>query len=303
MTPEDQNQELQEQDSQPQDDDVETGNVTDSARRAKMNSGRKNRQSTMTLLTMDKSKSFYEKEYKKEHLGDSREYWRDMILGINDGLVSTFLLVTGVYGSGMSSKDILLTSLAGLIAGAISMAAGEYVATKTQEEVKRAESLLEAKAVKEHKHDELRHLNDLLTKIGIPEAEDPTSEEFKVRRTVLGYYEDHDESHVKINVALAFGDVEASVRSPWIAGAVAFFLFALGALPSVIPFAVTSNKQAAIIASGVATVVSILLVGSVKTWATKGSWWKSAMENLIITAGGGAIAYGIGVGFEQLISA
>lgn len=293
-------QEAQEQ-GEPQ--DVETGNTgDDSARRAQMKASRKNRQSTMTILTMDKSKSFYEKEYKKEHLGESREYWRDMILGINDGLVSTFLLVTGVYGSGMSSKDILLTSIAGLIAGAISMAAGEYVATKTQEEVKKAESLLEAKAVKEHKHDELRHLNDLLTKIGIPEAEDPDSEEFKVRRTVLGYYEDHDESHVKINVALAFGDVEASERSPWIAGAVAFFLFSLGALPSVIPFAVTSNKQAAIIASGVATLVSILLVGSVKTWATKGSWWKSAMENLIITAGGGAIAYGIGIGFEQLIS-
>ncbi len=105
------------QEAQEQPQDVETGNTgDDSARLARMNVSRKNRQSTMTILTMDKSKSFYEKEYKKEHLGESREYWRDMILGINDGLVSTFLLVTGVYGSGMSSKEILLTSIAGLIA-------------------------------------------------------------------------------------------------------------------------------------------------------------------------------------------
>lgn len=244
-----------------------------------------NHKSTMTILTMDKSKSFYDKKYKKEHIGESREYWRDMILGVNDGLVSTFLLVTGVYGSGMDSTNILLTSISGLIAGAISMAAGEYVATKTQEEVKRAEAALEAKAVREHKHDELRFLNDLLTKIGIPEAHDQDSEEFKVRRTLLGYYEDNDEAHVKINVALAFGDVESAERSPWIAGALAFWLFTIGALPSVIPFAVTGDEQAAIIAAFIATMTFILIVGGVKTWATRGVWWVSALENLIITAG------------------
>lgn len=61
----------------------------------------------------------------QKHLGKSRQYWRDIILGVNDGLVSTFLLVAGVAGGGLSSKDILLTAIAGAIAGAISMAAGE----------------------------------------------------------------------------------------------------------------------------------------------------------------------------------
>ena len=220
---------------------------------------------------------------------------------MNDGLVSTFLLVVGVYGSGLGTEYILLTAISGMVAGAISMAAGEYVATKTQEEVKRGECLLEEKAVKEHKHDELRHLNDLLTKIGIPEAEYETSEEFQVRRTLLGYYEDHDEAHVKINVALAFGDVEASQRSPWIAGAAAFGLFAIGSLPSVIPFAVTSDEATAVLLAFGATMVCILIVGGVKTWATKGVWWVSAIENVIITAGGGAIAYFIGLGFDKLV--
>mmetsp|Transcript_6940 Transcript_6940/g.9011 ORF Transcript_6940/g.9011 Transcript_6940/m.9011 type:complete len:290 (-) Transcript_6940:31-900(-) len=258
--------------------------------------------SAMAMVTLDKSKSFYNKDYKKEHLGESREYWRDIILGVNDGLVSTFLLVTGVYGSGLSSNDILLTAISGLIAGAISMAAGEYVATKTQEEVKHAESALEAKAVREHKIDELRFLSDLLTKIGIPEAEDEESDTYKVRRTLLGYYEENDDAHIKINIALAFGDVESNERSPWIAGAVAFFLFISGALPSVIPFAVTDNEDAAIIGAFVATFFFVSLVGGIKTWATKGVWYISAFENFIITAGGGAIAYGIGVGFDSLLN-
>ncbi len=63
----------------------------------------------------------------KEHLGDHRQYWRDIILGINDGLVSTFLLVAGVAGSKLSTTDILLTAIAGAIAGAVSMALGEFL--------------------------------------------------------------------------------------------------------------------------------------------------------------------------------
>lgn len=70
-----------------------------------------------------------------EHLGKHRQYWRDIILGVNDGLVSTFLLVAGVAGSGLSSTDILLTAIAGALAGAVSMAAGEFTATKSQNEV------------------------------------------------------------------------------------------------------------------------------------------------------------------------
>lgn len=57
------------------------------------------------------------------------------MLGVNDGLVSTFLLVAGVCGGGMDVQAILLTSISGAIAGAISMFAGEFVATKSQNEV------------------------------------------------------------------------------------------------------------------------------------------------------------------------
>ncbi len=70
-----------------------------------------------------------------EHLVKTRQYYRDMVLGVNDGLVSTFLLVAGVVGGGMDVKAILLTAVSGAIAGAISMFAGEYVATKSQNEV------------------------------------------------------------------------------------------------------------------------------------------------------------------------
>mmetsp|Transcript_3628 Transcript_3628/g.4642 ORF Transcript_3628/g.4642 Transcript_3628/m.4642 type:complete len:278 (-) Transcript_3628:55-888(-) len=254
-----------------------------------------------TQTLSGKIKSFYNETYKERSIGESREYWRDIILGVNDGLVSNFLLVAGVYGSKLNSESILLTATAGMIAGAISMAAGEYVATKTQEEVNKSETALEAKAVKERKKEQLIFLSDLLTKIGIPDADSPEDEAFNVRNVLLEYYENNDDAHVKINVALAFGDVEETERSPWTAGALSFLFFVIGSSTSVIPFAVTSNKDTAIFAAFIATMVLILLAGGIKTWATRGVWWVSAIENLSITAGGGGIAYGIGLAFDMYI--
>ena len=59
-----------------------------------------------------------------EHLGQHRQYARDMILGVNDGIISTFLLVAGVSGSGLTTEDIFFTAVAGALAGAVSMSAG-----------------------------------------------------------------------------------------------------------------------------------------------------------------------------------
>ena len=86
----------------------------------------------------------------ENHLGNSRQYMRDIILGVNDGLVSTFLLVAGVVGGGLSATQVLLTGVAGALAGMISMGVGEYLATKSQEEVFEAEMKLEAKHLEEH---------------------------------------------------------------------------------------------------------------------------------------------------------
>ena len=73
----------------------------------------------------------------EEHIGASRQYMRDIILGVNDGLVSTFLLIAGVVGAGLDATAVLLSGLAAALAGMVSMATGEYLATKSQEEVLR----------------------------------------------------------------------------------------------------------------------------------------------------------------------
>lgn len=132
-----------------------------------------------------------------KHLGKSRQYWRDIILGVNDGLVSTFLLVAGVAGAGLASKDILLTALAGALAGAISMAAGEYVATKSQNEVMRGEINLEEEHVKYNLHEELLELDDLLQKIGIKTRVSASASAGASANTAASSMRDEDEEEEK----------------------------------------------------------------------------------------------------------
>ena len=93
------------------------------------------------------------------HVGVTRQYWRDIILGVNDGLVSVFLLVAGVVGGGLDSDQVLLTALAGAIAGAISMAAGEYLATQSQEEVFDREIALERIHIQHFRDGEVEQSN------------------------------------------------------------------------------------------------------------------------------------------------
>ena len=231
-----------------------------------------------------------------EHLGSSRQYMRDMILGVNDGLVSTFLLVAGVAGGGLSSKQILLTAIAGALAGAISMCSGEYVATKSQNEVMTGEIALEKQHISVFLEDELVELGNLLTGIGIDE------DQTDVRRQLIDFYRSHPAALLKAMTSLEFGVVDQEIRSPIRAGLMSCGLFMIGSLPSIVPFTVGDKPLIGLVASAAITTVALLIVGAVKTWATRGKCMAAALENLVIAGVGGSVAYGVGVGFDHVLS-
>jgi VIT1/CCC1 family predicted Fe2+/Mn2+ transporter len=228
---------------------------------------------------------------------------------VNDGLVSTFLLVAGVAGGGLATTDILLTAIAGALAGAVSMCAGEYVATKSQDEVLRGEIKLENEHIQKYRSDELLELSELLSLIGIPEEPSDTDvEEGKgyaasgtLRRQLLLHYEKNPNDLLKIMIALEFGVVEEERRSPVVAGLTSCALFFLGSLPSVLPFIFIDEPFSGLVAAAVATGFALFFVGAIKTWATRGKMLEAAMENLIIAGFGGGFAFGVGLAFDKLI--
>jgi len=231
-----------------------------------------------------------------EHLGKNRQYWRDIILGVNDGIVSTFLLVTGVAGGGLSSKDILLTAIAGALAGAVSMFAGEFVATKSQNEVLHGEIRLEKAHVQQYPSEEMQELGPLLNLIGIPADENNS-----LRQDLMRHYGQNPDALLQVMVALEFGVIEAEQRSPAWAGITSLTSFVVGSLPSVLPFAFAKHAMEGLIAAAALTFMALIAVGVVKTWATRGNCFTAAGENVLIASIGTGIAYGVGFFFDKVV--
>lgn len=227
------------------------------------------------------------------HIGASRQYMRDIILGVNDGLVSTFLLVSGVVGGGLSATDVLLTGVAGAVAGAISMSIGEYIATKSQEEVFDAELALERHHLRDHREHEVDQLREMLAERGLSGDD---------LETVVQIIDSDDNTMLNMHAALEFGIVDEERRSPYAAAAASGLLFLAGAVPSVIPFAIWDDTQTALLAAAVLAGIGLFVVGAVKTIQTRKNPWLSGLENLALGMAGGVLAYLVGKAFDTLIA-
>jgi len=227
------------------------------------------------------------------HIGESRQYWRDIILGVNDGLVSIFLLVVGVVGGGLDREQVLLTALAGAIAGAVSMAAGEYLATKSQDEVLAAELALEATHIRQFRGVELNQLRGFFTDMGV-EAKDLPG--------VMAAFEENDTALLNAMAALEFGVVDSERRSPYKAMAASGLLFLVGSLPSIIPFAVIGSVRTALLVATVLSLAGLFLVGVVKARVASTSAIRSGLENMVIAGLGGVAAWFVGRAFGATVS-
>ena len=219
------------------------------------------------------------------HIGETRQYWRDIILGVNDGLVSMYLLVVGVVGGGLDPAQVLLTSLAGAVAGAISMAAGEYLATKSQDEVLEAELALERVHIKEHRGLEVGQLEEMFSDMGIADAD---------LDGVVSAFARSDEAILNAMKALEFGFVESERRSPYRAMLVSGALFLVGSLPSILPFVIFDSNRTAIVWASVLALGGLFAVGVVKARVTRNNWLRSGLENMMIAGVGGLLAWLIG---------
>lgn len=221
----------------------------------------------------------------EDHVGTTRQYWRDIVLGVNDGLVSTFLLVTGVVAGGLSTNQVLLTAVAGAIAGAISMAAGEYLATKSQEEVFDSEIALERVHIEHFRDDEVAQLDGFFEDLGM-DGED--------RDVAVEIFSKDDEVLLNTMKVFEFGVAETERRNPYAAMFYSGALFLLGATSSVLPFALDIKPSQGLILAATLTATLLFLVGAIKTRVTRTHPIRAGFENLVIAGIGGVVAFVIG---------
>ena len=118
---------------------------------------------TGTLALSDNDGSFASKEEHRQ----VRQYWRDIIFGFNTGLISTFVVTTGVLGGGMTTKECFIGGLVSAIGGSFTLVICEYLATHAQNEIDHSEVEIERDHILNHHEEEMSELGNIFDCIGV----------------------------------------------------------------------------------------------------------------------------------------
>ena len=213
------------------------------------------------------------------------------IYGANDGLGSVFGIVSGVAGATAGGPAVLIAGLAGMLASALSMGSGAYLATKAEREVQEAEIARERRELEQHPEEEQEELSLFYQLKGVPE------DEAQVLSTRLIA---QPESALKTLVSEELGLSEQSFPNPWTAALSASLSTALGAFIPIVPFFFTSGYPA-IIASFVISTIAHFLIGAAKTVVTGLSPWRSGLEMTVVGLGEALITYVLGLIFGPVV--
>ncbi|MGA3080442.1 MAG: VIT1/CCC1 transporter family protein [Terracidiphilus sp.] len=214
----------------------------------------------------------------------------DAIYGVNDGLGAIFGIVSGVSGATMAdpaqtSHYVLLAGLTGLIASALSMGSGAYLAAKSEREIYLAEVAREREAIQMN-GPEARELLSLYYQVkGLPEED---------AHHMVNHIASDPEQMLRALAAERLGHSEEALSNPLVSAGSGALSTAIGAAIPVIPFFFL-NGFAAVVAAAVISLLAHFAVGAAKSLITVRSWWASGLEMTVVGAVEGAVTYGIGI--------
>lgn len=211
-----------------------------------------------------------------------QSYLRDWVYGGIDGTATTFAIVAGVVGAHLAPRVILILGGANLIADGFAMAAGNYLATRSELEEFRHAEAVERRHIKTFPEGERQEVSEILRGLGIVGE--------VLERAVAAVTEDRDR-WVRMMLRYEYG-LPSSVRSPWRAAASTFSAFLLCGLVPLVPF--VAGLSGAFLVASTATGVMFVLIGALKSRWSIEPWWQSGLATLAIGGGAAAVAYIIG---------
>lgn len=209
---------------------------------------------------------------------------RAAVFGVSDGLVTNISLVLGVAAAHTATGIIQIAGLAGLLGGAFSMAAGEYVSMKAQRELLERELEIERTEIEHYPEGERRELELIYLKRGIDSE--------LAQKLALNVMDDPVralETHAREELGIDPNDLGSPIQ----AALASFVTFGIGALIPLLPFFFASGSVSVAIAV-VATALAALVVGGVISIFTGRSWWRSAIRQIFICAIAGGATFVIG---------
>jgi vacuolar iron transporter family protein len=210
---------------------------------------------------------------------------RAAVLGANDGLCSNLSLVMGVAGASVDSHGILVTGIAGLLAGACSMALGEWISVTSARELAQREIRIESSELAEDPQAEGEELKLIYEAKGLSpsEADTMVTHLLADRTSAL-------DALTREELGIDPNDLGGSA---WEAAVTSFVLFAIGAVVPILPFVATAGSIA--VASSLAiSAVGLFVIGAAITIFTGASVWRSGGRQLLLGLAAAAVTFGVG---------
>ncbi|MFI6510717.1 VIT1/CCC1 transporter family protein [Streptosporangium sp. NPDC050855] len=221
-------------------------------------------------------------EMHHQHRDVNGGWLRPSVFGAMDGLVSNFALIAGVAGGGAGTRVIVLAGVAGLAAGAFSMAGGEYVSVASQRELALAEIAIERRELERHPEAEQEELAKLYRDRGVDPA---------VAAEVARQISMDPETALEVHSEAELGVTSRDLPSPRTAAVSSFLSFAVGALLPLLPYLLGVTS---LVASAVISCLALFGAGALVSRVTARSWWYSGLRQLVVGVVAAALTFALG---------
>ena len=210
---------------------------------------------------------------------------RAAVLGANDGMVSNLSLVMGVAGASNDGRAVMIAGIAGLLAGAISMALGEWLSVQSSRELYTNQIMIETMEINSNPQEEIEELALIYEARGVPRDQ---------AQNLAAHIMENKESAVQTLAREELGiDPEELGGSAWEAAITSFFLFAIGAIVPLAPFILFAGSTAVLVSIGL-SVIGLFLLGAVTTLFTGVNTLFSGARMVIFGMLAAAVTFGIG---------
>jgi VIT1/CCC1 family predicted Fe2+/Mn2+ transporter len=228
--------------------------------------------------------------HEHSHADVSGGWLRAAVFGAMDGLVTNTALVAGVGGGGAAPRAIVLAGAASLVAGAISMALGEYTSVKTQNEQLDLEVEKERRELERNPEGELAELTTMLRVRGVDD---------RLAERVAAQLSKDPDIALRLHVVAELGLNPDDKPSPWVAAVSSFLTFGTGALLPLLPYLFgVSVLWPALVCGG----AGLLVAGVLSSRFTPRPWWYAGLRQLLFGAAAAGITYAVGSAIGVAVS-
>jgi VIT1/CCC1 family predicted Fe2+/Mn2+ transporter len=225
----------------------------------------------------------------------AHSYLRDFVYGAIDGTVTTFAVVSGVAGAGLSVKVIIILGFANLVGDGFSMAASNYLGTKAEEELRRKARRMEEEHIRNYPEGEREEIRQIFAGKGF-EGE-------QLEHVVEVITADHKrwvDTMLVEELGLPLTSPSA-IRAACVTMSAFVLVGVISLLPFLVGYFVSETSFNPYTASAIMTGVAFFLVGTAKSWFIDESWIRAGLETLVVGSAAAGLAYAVGLALGGIV--